>query len=161
MSKLNIKYKLANKKAQIPFQKNPDNFDAGYDLVSTEHVIIEPLARALIDTGVILEIPKGYYGHICPRSGLALKSGIQVMAGIIDCSYRDTIKVLLYNSNVKIENNGKEFSSFFGSDSRVTINPGDRIAQILFKKVEQVEFVAAESLSETDRGTGGFGSTGK
>ena len=119
--------------------------DAGADITSSEKIAIPPRERALVSTGVRLEIPEGCVGLIWPRSGLAVKKGIDCGAGVIDSHYRGEVKVLLFNH----------------SDTEFQIEPGDRIAQILIQKVERVEFLPAEQLNETDRNDAGFGSTGK
>lgn len=120
---------------------------AGYDLVCNEEfgVILFPGDFGAVPTGTLVEIPKGYVGKVCPRSGLAAKKGITVLnaPGIIDSDYRGEIKVILIN---------------LGQD-RVAISQGDRMAQLLIQKVEEVAFVDGD-LSETIRGEGGFGSTG-
>ena len=110
-------------------------------------VTIEPLQRNLVPTGLYMEIPEGYEGQVRPRSGLAIKSGITVLnsPGTIDADYRGQVCVILINL----------------SDKPFVINSGDRIAQLIIAKCEQVEPVQVEVLSETDRGTGGFGHTGK
>ncbi|MBC8283074.1 MAG: dUTP diphosphatase [Nitrospinae bacterium] len=119
--------------------------DAGADLTASESITIPARDRALVATGIRLEIPEGCVGLIWPRSGLAVKKGIDSGAGVIDSHYRGEVKVLLFNH----------------SDSEFQIEPGDRIAQILIQKVERVQFLPADTLSETARSDGGFGSTGK
>jgi len=118
--------------------------DAGADLKAAESIIIPARDRALVATGIRLEIPDGHVGLIWPRSGLAVKNAIDSGAGVIDSNYRGEIKILLFNH----------------SDLDFQIEPEDRIAQILIQKVERVQFLPAEKLSETDRNKGGFGSTG-
>lgn len=122
---------------------------AGLDLKAniTESITLKPLERTLIKTGLFLEIPEGYEAQVRPRSGLAFKNGITVLnsPGTIDADYRGEVGVILVNL----------------SNSEFTINPGDRIAQMVFAKFEQAEWITAEVLSETERGEGGFGSTGK
>ena len=123
---------------------------AGMDLrafLPEGSIILEPMQRALVPTGLYMEIPEGYEGQVRPRSGLALKSGITVLnsPGTIDADYRGQICVILINL----------------SDKPFTINSGDRIAQMIIAKCEQAEVVQVEVLSETERGTGGFGHTGK
>ncbi|MDK1017965.1 MAG: dUTP diphosphatase [Actinomycetota bacterium] len=120
--------------------------DAGADLVSCEAVTIAPGARALIATGVAIAIPEGYGGFVLPRSGLAVRTGVTVLnaPGLIDAGYRGEVKVALINH---------------GEDPFV-IEVGDRIAQLVVMAVEAPVYVQAESLEETSRGTGGFGSTG-
>ena len=101
--------------------------------------------RSLVGTGIRLEIPGGHVGLIWPRSGLAVKKGIDCGAGVIDSCYRGEIKVLLFNH----------------SNTEFQIEPGDRVAQILIQKVERVQFIPVNELSETTRSEQGFGSTGK
>lgn len=140
-----IKINKLNLEAKIPKRANPT--DAGADLCSLEKHAIQPLERKIIATGIKLEIPDGYYGRIAPRSGLAVKNGIDVLAGVVDSSYRGEIKVVLYNSD--------KGNTFF-------IEPGDRIAQLIIEKHYNFDLVeVVEELSDTDRGEGGFGSTGK
>jgi dUTP pyrophosphatase len=109
-------------------------------------ILLKPLQRALVPTGLFMEIPNGYEGQVRPRSGLAIKNGISVLntPGTIDADYRGEIKIILVNL----------------SDKNFVINSGERIAQIVFAKCEQMEVVNVETLSETERGTGGFGHTG-
>lgn len=108
---------------------------------------LEPMQRGLIPTGLYMEIPEGYEGQVRPRSGLAIKSGITVLnsPGTIDADYRGQVCVILINL----------------SDKAFVINSGDRIAQLIIARCEQVEPVQVEILSETERGEGGFGHTGK
>ena len=119
--------------------------DAGADITASQKITIPPWDRSLVSTGVRLEIPEGCVGLIWPRSGLAVKKGIDCGAGVIDSHYRGEVKVLLFNH----------------SDTEFQIEPGDRIAQILIQKVERVEFLPAEQLNKTARNDAGFGSTGK
>jgi len=118
--------------------------DAGADLRAAEPKIIAPRSRELIATGISLELPLGYVGLIWPRSGLAVKRGLDCGAGVIDSHYRGEIKVLLFNH----------------SATEIRIQLGDRIAQLIVQKVETVEFKFSDRLSETVRNTSGFGSTG-
>jgi dUTP pyrophosphatase len=110
-------------------------------------ITLEPMQRGLVPTGLYMEIPEGYEGQVRPRSGLAIKSGITVLnsPGTIDADYRGQVCVILINL----------------SDKAFVINSGDRIAQLIIAKCEQVEPVQVETLSETERGAGGFGHTGK
>ena len=119
--------------------------DAGADLTASQKMLIPPRDRLLVTTGIHLEIPEGHVGLIWPRSGLAVKKGIDCGAGVIDSHYRGEVKVLLFNH----------------SDNAFQIEQGDRIAQLLIQKVERVQFLPADQLSETTRGQMGFGSTGK
>lgn len=110
-------------------------------------IVIKPMQRVLVPTGLFMEIPEGYEGQVRPRSGLAIKSGITVLntPGTIDADYRGEVKIILINL----------------SDTDFTINSGDRVAQIVFARCEQMDMVCVETLSETERGAGGFGHTGK
>ena len=123
---------------------------AGMDLrayLPDGELVIKPMQRALVPTGLFMEIPVGYEGQVRPRSGLAIKSGITVLnsPGTIDADYRGEVKVILINL----------------SDVDFVIKSGDRIAQLVISKHEQMEVVEVETLSETERGAGGFGHTGK
>lgn len=110
-------------------------------------IVIEPFNRVLVPTGLFVEIPQGFEAQIRPRSGLAIKQGITCLntPGTIDADYRGEIQVILINL----------------SKETATINHGDRIAQMVFAKIEQVQFVQVPTINETLRGQGGFGSTGK
>ena len=121
--------------------------DAGYDLHSVESFSLAPGERKLIATGLAVEIPLGMAGLVLPRSGLALKSGISLVnaPGLIDSGYRGELKVLLINKD--------QTTPFVGSE-------GDRIAQLLIVKHETLEPQWSENLQKTERGSGGFGSTG-
>ena len=122
---------------------------AGMDLRAFIHdtILLAPMQRQLIPTGLFIELPVGYEAQIRPRSGLALKHGITVLnsPGTIDADYRGEIKVLLIN---------------FGNET-FEIKKGERIAQMLISQHTTAEFVLVETLSETNRGEGGYGSTGK
>lgn len=138
-----IKIKLLNSNSKTP-ERSTSNA-AGYDIFAVQDYNIEAQSRELIKTGIALEIPDGYYGRIAPRSGIALKNGIDVMAGVIDSDYRGEIGVILYNSD---KNN-----SFL-------VRTGDRIAQLIIEKYYPFGIQIVESLDDTDRGTSGFGSSG-
>lgn len=122
---------------------------AGVDLKADiqEPIVLNPLQRMLVPTGLYIALPQGYEAQVRPRSGLALKHGITVLnsPGTIDADYRGQLQVILVNL----------------SDTPFTIAPGERIAQMVIAKHEQVEWEQVESLDETSRGAGGFGSTGK
>ena len=139
--------KIINKSAhQLPEYET--GASAGMDLCanSTETVILKPLERALIKTGLFLEIPEGYECQVRPRSGLAFKKGVTVLnsPGTIDADYRGEVGVILVNL----------------SSEPFTVEHGERIAQLVFAKVKQAKWIEVEELSETERGAGGFGSTG-
>src|SRR5574343_180867 len=112
-----------------------------------EPMVLQPSERVLVPTGLFVEIPLGYEIQIRPRSGLAIKQGITCLntPGTIDADYRGEIKVILINL----------------SGEEQTIQPGDRIAQMVLQKVEQIQWVPATELAASDRGAGGFGRTGK
>ncbi|GAA6029566.1 hypothetical protein JCM8097_000941 [Rhodosporidiobolus ruineniae] len=117
---------------------------AGYDLSSAEDKVIPAQGKALISTGLAIAVPEGTYGRVAPRSGLASKHMIDTGAGVIDADYRGEVKVLLFN-------HAKE---------DFQINTGDRIAQLILERIATPDVQEVESLSETVRGAGGFGSTG-
>ena len=119
---------------------------AGYDMSAFEDASIEPNTWKAVDTGIVIQIPSDCYARVAPRSGLALKKGIDVLAGVIDSDYRDSIKVILMN-------HGPE---------PFRVSKGDRIAQLVFERIYTPNLVEMdrESLTNTARNTGGFGSTG-
>jgi dUTP pyrophosphatase len=122
---------------------------AGMDLRAdlTDDVVMQPLSRALVPTGLFIELPAGTEAQIRPRSGLAFKQGITVLnsPGTIDADYRGEIKVLLVNL----------------SDAPVTLSDGERIAQMVIARHESIAWQPVSQLEETERGAGGFGHTGK
>jgi dUTP pyrophosphatase len=128
--------------------KYETTLSAGMDIrANIEHTVeLKPMERKLIPTGIFMEIPEGYECQVRPRSGLALKKGITVLnsPGTIDADYRGEVGVILINL----------------SSENVVIEPSERIAQLVFAKVEQANWIVSENLSETVRGAGGFGSTG-
>ncbi len=113
----------------------------------SETLVLQPSERVLVPTGLFVEIPLGYEIQIRPRSGLAIKQGITCLntPGTIDADYRGEIKVILINLSKEPQ----------------TILPADRIAQMVVQKVEQVQWISVSELNESERGSGGFGSTGK
>ena len=130
--------------AKIPVKKHPE--DAGYDICSNEKVVLHPMERKAVGTGIRIEPEPNWYVQVVPRSGLAIKNGISVLntPGTIDSNYRNEIKVILINlSNEDFE-----------------INVGDRIAQLIFTPSYSVDFENVLLLGESDRNLGGFGSTG-
>ena len=143
-----MKVKIVNKsRFALPEYQTP--LSAGLDIRANldESVTLQPLERAMIPTGLFVELPEGCEMQIRPRSGLAAKHGITVLnsPGTIDADYRGEIKVILVNL----------------SNESFTIEAGERIAQMIVARYEQIEWEAAEELSSTERGAGGFGSTGK
>lgn len=143
-----MKVKVINRsRFDLPRYATP--LSAGMDVRANidEAVVLRPLERAMIPTGLSIELPKGYEMQIRPRSGLAAKHGITVLnsPGTIDADYRGEIRVILVNL----------------SNEEFRIEAGERIAQMVVARHEQVEWELAEELAESERGEGGFGSTGK
>ena len=123
--------------------------DAGADLVARIEVLLEPNGgRAMVPTGIALALPEGYAGFVQPRSGLALRHGVTCLntPGLIDSGYRDELAVLLVNTDPEVP---------------YRVQRGDRIAQLVVQRVESVDFVEVETLAGSERGLGGFGSTGR
>lgn len=137
-----LKVKRLNENAVLPTKNKGD---AGYDLYSLGEVVIAPNGTLLVDTGIALEIPSGYVGLVWPRSGMAVKYGLDTMAGVIDSSYRGELKVLLWNN----------------SDSYMMFKAGTKIAQMVVVQHLDDEVVEVTELSNTSRGENGFGSTGQ
>ena len=121
--------------------------DAGLDLRASESVVLKPLERRLVSTGLAIAIPEGYAGFVQPRSGLALRKGLSMAntPGLIDAHYRGELKVCTINLD---------------SQNDIVIERGERIAQLVIQKVPVVTLTEVDELDETDRGTGGFGSSG-
>ncbi len=143
-----MKVKVVNKSNhKLPEYKTSGS--SGVDLMANVDapIILNPLDRFLVPTGIFIEVPKGYEAQVRGRSGLAINHGISLANGIgtIDSDYRGEIKVILINL-------GKE---------AFIINPGDRIAQLVLIKYEKIDFETVESLDKTKRGAGGFGHTGQ
>lgn len=143
---MNVKIKFLSPKAKKP--EYATDGSAGMDLsaVMDSPVTLRVGGRAMIPTGIALQIPEGYGGFVFPRSGLSYKKGISMAncVGVIDSDYTGEIKVVLHNIS------GHDY----------TVNPGDRIAQLVFLPVAKAELEVVEELDETGRGVGGFGSTG-
>jgi len=143
-----MKVKIVNHSPfDLPAYATP--FSAGMDLRADlkESLVLLPLERAMVPTGLHIELPAGFEAQIRPRSGLAAKHGISIVnaPGTIDADYRGEIKVILVNL----------------SNEPFTVNPGERIAQMVVARHEQVEWEQVEILEDSERGSGGFGSTGK
>jgi dUTP pyrophosphatase len=147
MTKLNLKVKQLENFYNL---KQRGQGDAGIDLYATEDCIVRPGEQALVKTGISVSFSADYYLRIAPRSGLAYKNGIDVMAGVIDSSYRGEIGVILRNHSVTTEESTGAF----------IINRGDRIAQMIPEHISQEDFVFVEDRDDSNRGEGGFGSTG-
>lgn len=121
--------------------------DAGLDLRSAEDLVLKPFERRLVSTGLAIAIPDGYAGFVQPRSGLALREGLSMAntPGLIDAHYRGELKVCAINLDPERD---------------IHITKGERIAQLVIQKVPRVSLMEVDSLDETDRGVGGFGSSG-
>ena len=142
-----MKVKVINRSSnQLP--EYATEFSAGLDVraANEEPIVLEPLARAMVPTGLYLEIPAGYEVQVRPRSGLAAKKGITVLnaPGTIDADYRGEVCVILVNL----------------SGERFVVEKGERVAQLVLAKHERVEWERVDELAESGRGAGGFGSTG-
>lgn len=142
-----MKVKIVNRSGfPVPFYAT--ELSAGMDLKAAieEPMELDSLERTMVPTGLFIELPAGYEAQVRPRSGLAAKHGVTVCnsPGTIDADYRGEIKVILVNL----------------SKDKFVVNPGERIAQMVIAKYEKIEWEEVEQLGETQRGTGGFGSTG-
>jgi len=134
--------KRVSERGRLPTRGSP--LAAGYDLYSAEDKIVPANGKALIDTQVSIAVPVGTYGRVAPRSGLASKFMIATGAGVIDADYRGILFVLLFNH----------------SDKDFEVKEGDRVAQLIIERCEHPDVIEVESLQDTSRGAGGFGSTG-
>jgi len=135
--------------SDLPLPNYAKPGDAGADLIANEEVTLAPGGgRALVGTGIAVAIPSGYAGFVQPRSGLALRHGITCLntPGLIDSGYRDELKVLLVNTD---------------PSEPYEVHRGDRIAQLVIQKVEEVAWEESEQLDDTERGLGGFGHSGR
>jgi dUTP pyrophosphatase len=140
-----VRVKRLSPEAKIP--KAAKKGDAAFDLFSTIDYELRPGERFAVPTGIALEIPLGYEGEVRPRSGLALKEGVTVLntPGTIDSGYRGEVKTIMINHS------GESFK----------ITKGMRISQLAIRPVPEVEFIEVDEISDTERGEGGFGSTGR
>ena len=141
---MNIKIKRVTKSAKLPTCGT--EYSAGYDLYSDEHTIVGPGSTVMVSTGISVAIPEGYFGAIFARSGLAAKQGLRPSncVGVIDSDYRGTIIVALHNDSAFTR----------------TIQKGDRIAQLIIIEHQKVTWDEVDELGNTNRSSGGFGSTG-
>ena len=137
-----LSFKRLDSRATLPSRGSASA--AGLDLYSIEDITIGPKQRVLAHTGLAVAIPEGHYGRIAPRSGLALRTGLDILSGVIDADYRGEIGCLLYNSG----------------DETIHLPAQSKICQLIIEKIITPTAVWAEGISETDRGSGGFGSTG-
>ena len=132
--------------ASVPLPAYAREGDAGLDLAAAHDVVLEPHGRALVATGLAVAIPAGFAGLVLPRSGLARAQGVTVLnsPGLVDSGYRGELKVLLVNHGAQ----------------PVTLRRGERVAQLVIQRVERAELVEVSELPPSERGAGGFGSTG-
>lgn len=142
-----IRIPLQQLDKDLPVPENAYVGDGAVDLRSTKDLVLKPFERALVPTGIAIELPLGYAALVVPRSGLAIKHGITLVnaPGLIDSNYRGEIGAIIANMD---------------PHEAFEIKRGDRIAQLMIIAVEQPEFAVVETLSETERGAGGFGSSG-
>jgi dUTP pyrophosphatase len=141
--KMSLNLKVIKMNGFVNLQQRADG-NAGFDLYATEEGSIAPNERMMVPVGICTSFSPEYYMRVAPRSGLAVKSGINVLAGVIDSSYRGEWKVILHNTS----------TNYFHFEI------GDRIAQAIPEKISTEEFTFVERLNDTERGAGGFGSTG-
>ncbi len=139
---MRLKVKRLRSEAKLPIRKREG--DAGLDLHSVEDVSLKPGERRAVSTGIAVEIPSGHFGLVKDRSGLALKEGLHCLAGVIDENYRGEIKVVLINLG----------------EEEVFLPKGSRIAQLLIIPYAKVEVEEVKELTESERGSEGFGSSG-
>ncbi|HEV7796906.1 MAG TPA: dUTP diphosphatase [Pyrinomonadaceae bacterium] len=137
-----LTFKRLDSKAILPTRGS--SLAAGLDLYACEDLTIQPGERVVASTGLAVAIPEGYYGRVAPRSGLATQKGLDVLAGVIDADYRGEIRCLLYNTG----------------DEVIHLPAQSKICQLIIEKITTPEAVWADEISDTDRGSGGFGSTG-
>ena len=141
---MTLRFKKVHPDAVLPSYAHPS--DAGMDVRSVEDMVLAPGRRALVHTGLVMLLPPGYEAQVRPRSGLALKSGVTVLntPGTIDSGYRGEVGVILVNLG----------------DADFQVRRGDKVAQLVIAPVTQPEIAETDAVDETDRGVGGFGSTG-
>ena len=168
--KINVKIKHLSEDAVIP--KYAHEYDAGFDLVAAEDVIIEPGETKIVPTGLAIALPPGYEAQIRPRSGITVKTKLRVQLGTVDAGYNGEIGIIVDNihggnKGMTVKRNALDTSGkvirevdpnhIYGT---YIIRKGDRLAQIVINQVEQAQFQIIEELDETQRGAGGFGSSG-
>ncbi len=139
---MTIKIKKLNESATLPKYAKED--DAGMDFYAAESLVLQPGERKLVPTGIAMAIPSGFVGLIWDKSGVATKHGLKTMAGVIDAGYRGEVKILVHNL----------------SNESYVVEKGNKVAQMLIQPVSQKQLLEVSELDETDRGEGGFGSTG-
>jgi len=145
---MTVKVLITRLDPSVPLPSYAKPGDAGADLVTRIDITLKPGERALVPTGISIALPKGFVALVHPRSGLAIKQGISLVntPGTVDAAYRGELACILINHDLNNE---------------VSFKKGDRIAQLVIQEVEEAEFIEVDSLPGSDRGSGGFGSTGK
>jgi dUTP pyrophosphatase len=143
-----VKVLITRLDESIPLPRYAKGGDAGADICTRVDVTIEPGERALVPTGISIALPDGFAAFVHPRSGLAIKHGVSMVntPGTIDAAFRGELQMILINHDLR---------------EPISFKKGDRIAQLVIQKVERAEFIEVKSLPGTERGDGGFGSTGK
>lgn len=139
-----IKIKIVKIDSDVPLPQYANSGDAGLDLYSIEDVVLKPGERRAIATGIKMEIPDGYVGLVWDKSGVALNSGVKTMGGVVDSGYRGEVRAIIINL----------------SDKDFMIKKYSKVAQMIIQKFEQVGIETVNEISESERGDGGFGSTG-
>jgi len=168
--RLNVKIKRLNEDAVIP--KYAREGDAGFDLIATEDVIIEPGETKLVPTGLAFELPPGYEMQIRPRSGITLRTKLRVQLGTIDSSYRGEVSVIVDNIAERVNRTGNVLATIDGKTETIyssaryydentyLVRKGDRICQAVISQVEHARFREVSEIEDTERGGGSFGSSG-
>jgi len=145
---MTVKVLITRLDESIPLPRYAKGGDAGADICTRVDVTIEPGERALVPTGISIALPDGFAAFVHPRSGLAIKHGVSMVntPGTIDAAFRGELQMILINHDLR---------------EQISFKKGERIAQLVIQKVERAEFIEVKSLPGTERGDGGFGSTGK
>jgi dUTP pyrophosphatase len=145
---MTLKVLITRLDESVPVPRYAKPGDAGADICTRIDFTIEPGERFLAPTGLSIALPDGYAAFVHPRSGLAIKHGVSMVntPGTVDAGYRGELQIILINHDLR---------------EAISFKKGDRIAQLVIQKVERAEFIEVETLPGTDRGSGGFGSTGK
>jgi len=145
---MTVKVLITRLDESIPLPRYAKGGDAGADICTRVDVTIEPGERALVPTGISIALPDGFAAFVHPRSGLAIKHGVSMVntPGTIDAAFRGELQMILINHDLR---------------EPISFKKGERIAQLVIQKVERAEFIEVKSLPGTERGDGGFGSTGK
>tara|TARA_B110000967_G_C18869389_1_gene554530 strand:- start:1234 stop:1656 length:423 start_codon:yes stop_codon:yes gene_type:complete len=138
-----FKVQLLNDNAYPP--KRANEYAAGYDLYASENCIIDPHKHSIIKTGISIQLPPNTYGRIAPRSGFTVKKHTHIGAGVIDCDYRGEVGIVVFNLD---------------SEKKIVIEKGNKIAQLIITPILTPVVTIIDILDESDRGSGGFGSTG-